>query len=227
MPERKGRQIPPGSGLRHSVCWAPWSQDSKLLATGHMSPQDHKTIACRTESVSPWINILERDLINILWSRYLHMTNPFYALYPCFHTVFSSFKLARSLPFLSFARNKSYSISKCSNSISSHVSLHLQAATFPNSKVLQHWLLTMHFLSGWWDWGFSGTTPWAGLRQGVPFSELSICVPAFLCDPVVSWICVDRLLMDWWLLEWAWGTQSRVLFREPLLLCLCVPLGCP
>lgn len=88
MPERKGRQIHPASGLRHSVCWAPWSQDSKLLVTGHMSPQDHKKIACRTESISPWKKPLERDLINILWSCYLNMINPFYALFPRFHTVF-------------------------------------------------------------------------------------------------------------------------------------------
>lgn len=158
-------------------------------------------------------------------------------LSPLSHS-FSSFKLPRSLPFPSFGHNKSYSTPKCFSLASHSVSYTPRhqpsqsqkcssAGTLKRRKlILQHWLVMIHLPSGQWDRGFAGTTPWEGIRQGVPFSESLICVPAFLCAPVLPWISAAWLLMDWWLLEWAWGSQGRVLVGESLLLCLCVPLGC-
>lgn len=162
------------------------------------------------------------------------MINPFYALYPHFHYNFSSFTLSRSLSFSSFGHNKSYSIPKCFSLAFHSVSLYPQAATSSIPKVLQHWLLMMHFPSQLWEWGLFGTSPWEGIRQGVPFSESLIYAwkrkgnikpvwktnttkqktkifSPFICAPVLSWICADWLLMDWWPLERAWGSQGRVL----------------
>lgn len=86
---REEREADPASIWAQTLrLLSPWSQDSKLLATGLMNPQDHKKLLEELRASHPEETTLERDLINILWNRYLHMINPFYALYPCFHTFF-------------------------------------------------------------------------------------------------------------------------------------------